>query len=329
VVTYRAGGRPRPALRRVDGTLVDVEVVTAEEGLRRARELTSRWPLEADRYVTTRPLRDPNGWFARLRDTHLARLAEARPPEFSALARHNWALASAAHTRAVRLAEWYETDAALLMIAESRLHAALVTGLLTRTYFRSGADAVRRRRGRRGHAGAQRDPEGAGRGAGRPGKPVDGPLDGTFRMSRTSPIQETPTPISVPIPYVMAAANAPSASCRTPLSHHRFPVKPGDQCAPRRTARARPPRAPATGCRTEQVGEQRDQRPDREAHERGPRRDPGLGNSSGTTPSSSWACTRSSCSGSWRSASATSRASDSGSPRRVPGGDQLLSSPSG
>ena len=30
------------------------------------------------------------------------------------------------------------------MIAESRLHVALVTGLLTRTYFRNAADAVRR-----------------------------------------------------------------------------------------------------------------------------------------------------------------------------------------
>jgi predicted nucleotidyltransferase len=146
VVTFRPGTGPKPALRRVDGTLVDLEVVTGDEGMRRARELTSRWPLEADRHVTTRPMHDPKGWFGRLRDTHLARLAEARPSEFSTLARHNWALASAAHTRAVRLAEWYETDAALIMIAESRLHAALVTGLLTRTYFRSAADAVRRTR---------------------------------------------------------------------------------------------------------------------------------------------------------------------------------------
>jgi len=144
VVTFRSGTGPRPALRKVDGTLVDLEVVTGEDGLRRAWELTSRWPLEADRFVTTKPLLDPRGWFGRLRDTHLARLAETRPAEFSALARHNWALAAAAHTRAVRLAEWYETDAALIMIAEARLHAALVAGLLTRTYFRNAADAVKR-----------------------------------------------------------------------------------------------------------------------------------------------------------------------------------------
>ena len=144
VVTYRPGGGPRPALRKVDGTLVDVEVVTDEEGLRRARQLTPRWPLEADRFVTTRVLHDPCGWFGRQRDVHLARLAEARPPEFTGLARHNWEMASAAHARAVRLAEWYETDAALVMIAESRLRAALVAGFLTRTYFRNPADAVKR-----------------------------------------------------------------------------------------------------------------------------------------------------------------------------------------
>jgi predicted nucleotidyltransferase len=143
VVTYRQSG-PRPALRRVDGIQVDLTVVTAEEGLRRARELTPRWPLIADRYVTTRSLYDPHGWFASQRDTHLGKLAETRPGEFSALARRNWCIASAAHTRAVRLAARYDTDAALLLIAEARLHAAMVAGLLSRTYFRNRADAVRR-----------------------------------------------------------------------------------------------------------------------------------------------------------------------------------------
>lgn len=144
VVTYRPSAGPRPALRKVDGILVDLRVVTAEEGLRQARELTPRWPLEAERFVTARALHDPRGWFEQQRDTHLGRLAEARPLEFSGLARHDWEVASAAHGRAVRLAEWYETDAALVMIAEARLHAALVTGLLSRTYFRNPADAVRR-----------------------------------------------------------------------------------------------------------------------------------------------------------------------------------------
>ena len=144
VVTYRPNAGPRPTLRRVDGILVDLTVVTADEGLRRARELTPRWPLVADRYLTTRSLFDPHGWFGGLRDAHLAKLAETRPGEFSGLARRNWCFASAAHTRAARLAEWYDTDAALVLLAEARLHAAMVAGLLSRTYFRNRADAVKR-----------------------------------------------------------------------------------------------------------------------------------------------------------------------------------------
>lgn len=144
VVTYRQAAGPKPALRRVDGILVDLQVTTADEGMRHARDLTPRWPLIADRLVCTRALHDPRGWFDARRDAHLARLAETRPPEITALARHDWEVAAAAHDRAVRLAEWYETDAALVMIAEARLHAALVAGLLSRTYFRNKADAVKR-----------------------------------------------------------------------------------------------------------------------------------------------------------------------------------------
>lgn len=144
VLTFRAGAGPRPVLRKVDGILVDLRVSTADECLRRARELTPRWPLDAERFVTTRPLHDPHGLFARHRDAHLARLAETRPLEFSTLARHDWQVASAAHARAVRLAEYYDTDAALVLMADARLHAALVAGLLSRTYFRNPADAVKR-----------------------------------------------------------------------------------------------------------------------------------------------------------------------------------------
>lgn len=180
VATYRQTG-PRPVLRRVDGILVDLTVVNADEGLRRARELTPRWPLEADRYLSAKSLYDPHGWFAEQRDMHLAKLAETRPGEFSALARRNWCVASAAHTRAARLAEWYETDAALVLMAEARLHASMVAGLLSRTYFRSRADAVRRT----GLAGAdmrelaavlksQADDLTAR------GRPVDGPLNSLF-----------------------------------------------------------------------------------------------------------------------------------------------------
>jgi hypothetical protein len=181
VITYRPNAGPRPALRRVDGILVDLTVLSGDEGLRRARELTPRWPLIADRYVTTRTLDDPRGWFAAQRDAHLGRLAETRPAEFTGLARSNWAIASAAHARAARLAEWYETDAALVLMAEARLHAAMVAGLLSRTYFRNRADAVRRT----GLAGADMQELGAVLKAQADeltarGKPVDGPLSALF-----------------------------------------------------------------------------------------------------------------------------------------------------
>lgn len=181
VVTYRPNAGPRPSLRRVDGILVDLTVVNADDGMHRARELTPRWPLVADRYLTTKPLSDPHGWFAAQRDAHLAKLAETRPAEFSALARRNWCIASAAHARAVRLAEWYDTDAALVLIAEARLHAAMVAGLLSRTYFRNRADAVKRT----GLAGADMQELGAvlrtqAEDLTARGRPVDGPLAALF-----------------------------------------------------------------------------------------------------------------------------------------------------
>jgi predicted nucleotidyltransferase len=181
VVTYRQGAGPRAALRRVDGILVDLSVGSADEGRRRARELTPRWPLAADRYLTARDLFDPHGWFAGQRDAHLGKLAETRPGEFSSLARRNWCVASAAHARAARLAEWYETDAALVLVAEARLHAAMVAGLLSRTYFRNRADAVKRT----GLAGADMTELAAVLKAQADeltarGRPVDGPLGALF-----------------------------------------------------------------------------------------------------------------------------------------------------
>jgi hypothetical protein len=144
LVTYRAGAGPRPVTRRVDGVLVDLSVIGADEYLQHARTLSTSWPLAADRYVTTRPIHDPKGWLEKLRDVHLGRLADARGAEFTALAREAWCQGASAHARATRLAEWFETDAALLMLGEARLAAATVVGLLTRTYFRNSADAVSR-----------------------------------------------------------------------------------------------------------------------------------------------------------------------------------------
>ncbi len=144
VVTYREGTGPHPATRQIDGVIVDLTVIDAERYLRHARTLSTSWPLAADQYLTTRPLYDPEGWHDRLRDTHLARLAEATGREFAALAREAWCHATSLHAKARRLAEWYDTDGAVLVLGETRTATAIVEGLLTRTYFKDSADAVLR-----------------------------------------------------------------------------------------------------------------------------------------------------------------------------------------
>jgi hypothetical protein len=144
VVTHRPGIGPQPTSRRIDGVIVDCGVISADEYLAHASTLSTSWPLAADQYVTTKPLYDPDGWHDRLRDTHLARLAEAGGAEFVALAREAWGPARSTVDKAMRLAVRYDTEGALLTLGEARLAAALVDGLLGRTYFRSSADAVRR-----------------------------------------------------------------------------------------------------------------------------------------------------------------------------------------
>jgi hypothetical protein len=135
---------PPAGTRRVDGIIVDLGVISGEEYLRHARTLTTSWPLAADQYITTKPLHDPDAWLPKLRDTHLKALAQTEAHVFASLAREAWCRAKSAQAKARRLAEWYETDAAMLALSEARLGVALVDGLLTRTYFRNSADAVRR-----------------------------------------------------------------------------------------------------------------------------------------------------------------------------------------
>jgi predicted nucleotidyltransferase len=144
VVTRWPGTGPRPATRRIDGIVVDLGVIGAEEYLGHARTLTTSWPLAADRYLTVKAFHDPDNWYARLRDAHLTRLAGAGGSEFASLAREAWCQAKSAHGKARRLAEWYETETALILLGQARLGTALVDGLLTRTYFRNTADAIRR-----------------------------------------------------------------------------------------------------------------------------------------------------------------------------------------
>jgi hypothetical protein len=144
VVVDWPGSGPRPATRRVNGSIVDLGVISAEEYLAHARTLSTVWPLAADQYLTTRPTYDPDDWYPALRDTHLARLAGAGSAVFTALATQAWYRACSAIGRARQLAGRYEADAGLVALSDARVGAALVEGLLTRTYFRDDADAVRR-----------------------------------------------------------------------------------------------------------------------------------------------------------------------------------------
>ncbi len=144
VVTYQHSSGPRPGRRRIDGVVVDLGVIGSHEYLQHARTLSTSWPLTADQYLTTTPIYDPNGWHRELRDTHLARLAEASGREFATLAREAWLTARTRYDESARLAEWYDTDGAVLVLGEARTAVAVVEGLLHRTYFRGSADAVRR-----------------------------------------------------------------------------------------------------------------------------------------------------------------------------------------
>lgn len=144
VVTYRAGTGPTPALRRIDGHIVDLGVIAQHDLLAQARTLTTRWPLVADRYLHLRPLVDETNWLAGLRDAHLGRLAEATPREFSGLAMQAWCDSWSLLQRAIRCGQWHDEDGALLLLSEARTATAITEGLLSRTYFRSTVEATRR-----------------------------------------------------------------------------------------------------------------------------------------------------------------------------------------
>jgi hypothetical protein len=144
VVTLHPGDGPAPTMRQVAGMMVDLCVTTVDERLAEAAVITPLWPLVADRYLATRAIYDPMGWHGRLRDTHLSRLAEATSAQFAAPARQAWCRAASARAEAVRLAQWHDTNGAMLALGQARLAAALVDGLLSRTYFHSSAEAVAR-----------------------------------------------------------------------------------------------------------------------------------------------------------------------------------------
>jgi hypothetical protein len=182
VVTYRPGQGPTPTSRRIDGIVVDLNVISAEEYLSHARTLSTRWPLAADQYLHVRNLFDGGGFHGKLRDTHLSRLAEASVREFTALAREAWCSAFSLHARAWKSTEWYDTDGALLLLGEARTAVAVTEGLLTRTYYRNSADATRQTGLAGADMGEVRDhlARQAAELAKR-GRPVDGEVSDLFR----------------------------------------------------------------------------------------------------------------------------------------------------
>jgi hypothetical protein len=144
VVTYRPAEGPESFARRIDGVIVHCAVIDADTHLERARTLSMSWPVTADRYVTTKPLFDPEGWFDAARDAHLARLVATTGREFAALARQAWCRAASIHAEAARPDGGPGSGEVSVSLAEARVSVAIVKGLLTRTYFRNGEDAVRR-----------------------------------------------------------------------------------------------------------------------------------------------------------------------------------------
>ncbi|NUS72796.1 MAG: nucleotidyltransferase domain-containing protein [Corynebacteriales bacterium] len=144
IVTYRSGRGLASSVRQIDGWIVNMSVFSADEYMRAAQTLEIGWPLIADQFLNAKALFDQAGFYQQLRDTHLSRLASAGSREFSALARQAWCEAASLHRRAARSSEWFDSDGALMLLAQARAQTAIVDGLMSRTYFRGSADAGRR-----------------------------------------------------------------------------------------------------------------------------------------------------------------------------------------
>jgi hypothetical protein len=153
VVTRQRGQGPAPASRRIDGIVFDLGVVSADDYLREAQNLTPSWPLTADQYFSTRAIYDPAGWHDHLRQAHLLRLKAASDAEFLRLAAGQWPAARQAAARAHRQVRRGLYPAAQAATVQAAVATAVTDGLLTRTCFRGTVDAL----GRTGLLGADLD----------------------------------------------------------------------------------------------------------------------------------------------------------------------------
>lgn len=193
VVTVEPGQGPAPVSRRVDGIVLDLGVIGAQEYLAEARTLGVDWPLAADQYLTTLALHDEVGWHRRLRSTHEQRLATAHDAEFYELARPALVAAIADGSKAARAERRQPTRGSALPLDQARLSTALPQGLLTRTHFRGMVDALVRTGLQRSSLAdvLQRQDELA-EALARSGRPIDVPLSGLLADDPARAVRRPP-----------------------------------------------------------------------------------------------------------------------------------------
>jgi len=145
VVTTQANAKPlRSIVRRVNGVVVHLTVRSVSEWLDQARTLTPEWPLTGNQFLIAKPIYDPHGWYAVVREAHLARLRDATDREFAALARAALLSAMLFTSRARREFVRAGRDDTQYLLTQAAMRTALVSGLLTRRRFRNRRDALRR-----------------------------------------------------------------------------------------------------------------------------------------------------------------------------------------
>jgi hypothetical protein len=127
---------------RYRGTVVDLGAIAADAYLEEASHIGPAWPLAADQYVNHLAVRDPGGFFHKLKHVHEAAVEEAGPEVFAAAAGLDLVqlLSWEGKARAAELAGDLPTTQ--VAVKEAAVLAALVVGLLTRTVWPDTAHAL-------------------------------------------------------------------------------------------------------------------------------------------------------------------------------------------
>lgn len=145
VVTEKPVDGLPSVVRRVEGIIVDFGVTTRTDYMEAAKTLTRKWPLDADQYLTTRSLHDPHHWHDKLREAHQSMLEGAKTREFLECAREA-TLAALANAQKARREEARRgsTGVVAQYVGSAAVEVALAEGLMSRSYYRSSGDALRR-----------------------------------------------------------------------------------------------------------------------------------------------------------------------------------------